>query len=101
MLFENYTLNARFDTAKSFYGKAQVLENEQEEIKVLQSYDTYVCIIKGNHAFISDTYSNTTLRHIKEFLKQNDFKVGAKQEIIKMYSVDVEMFDNVIEMLGL
>ena len=101
MLFETYNLNARFDSAKSFYGKAQVLENEQEEIKILQSYETYVCIIKGNHAFISDTYSNTTVRHIKEFLKQNGFKVGSKQELIKMYSVDVETFDNVIEQLGL
>lgn len=101
MLFETYNLNTRFDKAKSFYGKAQVLENEQEEIKILQSYETLVCIIKGNHAFFSDTYSNTTLRHIKEFLRQNGFKVGTKKELIEMYSVDVDIFDNVIEKLGL
>lgn len=101
MLFKNYNLNARFDSAKSFYGKAQVLENEQQEIKVLKSYNTFVCVIKGNHAFISDTYSSTTLRHIKEFLKQNGFKVGTKQELLKMYSVNINAFNYVIENLGL
>ena len=99
MLF--YELNTHYDARQSFYGKAQVFVNEEEEIKVLKSYNTFVAIIKGNHAFISETYSNTTLRHIKEFLKQNGFKVGTKQELIKMYGVDVEMFNNIIEKLGL
>lgn len=98
-IYESTPLTARYDARASFYGKAQVLENG--ETQVLKSYDTYVCIIKGNHAFICDTYSNTTTRHIREFLRQNGFKTGTKQELVNMYSVDVEVFDRVIEKLGL
>lgn len=94
-----YELTPRYDARQSFYGKAQIIEIE--ETQVLKSYDTYVCIIKGNHAFICDTYSNTTTRHIREFLKQNGFKVGTKQELINMYSVDYKAFDSVIKKLGL
>lgn len=101
MLFETYNLNTHYDFAKSFYGKAQVLENEEEEIKILKSYDTYVCIIKGFHAFITGTYSTTTLRHIKEFLRQNGFKIGTKQDLISMYSVHTHAFKDFINKLGL
>ena len=42
-----------YDRAKSFYGKAKVIETDNGE-KVLQSYNTFVCRITaaGNHGGI-------------------------------------------------
>lgn len=74
-----------YDSKKSFYKKAIVKENEKEI--VLYSYNTKVAIIDkiSNSCKVTGTYSNTTLRHIKEFLHQNNFPCGSKQEIIRMY----------------
>lgn len=74
-----------YDSRKSFYNKAVVEENEKEI--VLYSYNTKVAIIDkiSNNCKVTGTYSNTTLRHIKEFLLQNNFPCGSKQEIEKMY----------------
>lgn len=78
-------LMPRYDSRKSFYNKAIVEENEKEI--VLYSYNTKVAIIDkiSNNCKVIGTYSNTTLRHIKEFLLQNNFSCGSKQEIEKMY----------------
>lgn len=78
-----YDLMPMYDSRKSFYGKAKVIEMENEI--VLQSYDTFVASIKEGKVTINGFYSNTTLRHIKEFLKQNGFEVGSKKELEKMY----------------
>ena len=78
-----YDLIPMYDSRKSFYGKAKVIEMENEI--VLQSYDTFVASIKEGKVIINGFYSNTTLRHIKEFLKQNGFEVGSKKELEKMY----------------
>lgn len=78
-----YDLIPVFDSRKSFYGKAKVIVMENEI--VLQSYDTFVASIKNGKVIINGFYSNTTLRHIKEFLKQNGFEVGSKKELEKMY----------------
>ena len=78
-----YDLMPMYDSRKSFYGKAKVIEMENEI--VLQSYDTFVASIKEGKVIINGFYSNTTLRHIKEFLKQNGFEVGSKKELEKMY----------------
>lgn len=74
-----------YDSRKSFYNKAVVEENEKEI--VLYSYKTKVAVIDktSNHCKITGTYSNTTLRHIKEFLLQNNLSCGSKKEIEKMY----------------
>jgi len=79
-------LRCVFDTRASFYRKAFVIESEKS--KVLISYDTKVCIISKNTAQIMQdiNLSNTTLRHIKEFLRQNSLAVGTKKELVKMYS---------------
>lgn len=65
-----YELSARFDSRKSFYGKAHVIELDNGNIQ-LMSYDTIVGEIKnGKYYQIWDGRSQTTTRHIKEFIKQ-------------------------------
>ena len=65
-----YELSARFDSRKSFYGKAHVIELDNG-VKQLQSYDTIVGEIKNGKYFqLWDGKSQTTTRHIKEFIKQ-------------------------------
>lgn len=52
-----YELSARYDARASFYGKAEVY----------------------------GTYSQTTLRHIKEFLSQNGFVANNSKQIMADY----------------
>jgi hypothetical protein len=69
-----YELATRYDRRQSFYGKAKILE--QDGVITLLSYDTPVARIKNGkfeiNANVCDylLYSNTTLRHIKEFYRQ-------------------------------
>lgn len=91
-----YELKPNYDTRASFYGKANVIEFEDGTL-LLKSYNTIVAIISSNHAFIDGTYSATTLRHIKEFLKQNYFKAENKDQIISDYLVDSNVFDKVVD----
>ena len=86
-----YELSPRYDCRDSFYGKALVEECNNGK-KQLYSYLTLVCEYnpKTKTAKIYNGYDNcnltaTTLRHIKEFLKQNNMAVGSKKELIKMY----------------
>lgn len=72
-----------FDTRKSFYGKAKIV-TENDTITLI-SYTTKVAEIKDGKAKIFGTYSPTTLRHIKDFLYQNGFKIGTKKELMEMY----------------
>lgn len=76
-----------YDSAKSFYGKAKVIEIENDVFLV--SYDTIVAFFNRDTkvAKVIDTYSATTLRHIKEFLKQSGFKAETKKQIEKDYCV--------------
>ena len=78
-----YDLTPQFDSRASFYHKARV-EVEGKE-KRLISYSTHVATIKGDKAEVEGTYSNTTLRHIKEFLLQNGFEAKNKKQIEKDY----------------
>jgi len=85
------TLTTQYDSRASFYGKAMIINNPDkakdiEYTKTLLSYQTPVSAIQANgKAVVFDTYSTTTLRHIKEFLKQNGFKAESKAQIIKDY----------------
>lgn len=74
-----------YDSAKSFYGKAKVVEVGNDVF--LMSYDTVVACYNRSAkiAQVFDTYSATTLRHIKEFLKQSGFKAETKKQIEKDY----------------
>ena len=88
---EAYNLSPRYDSRQSFYGKARVSEPE-EGLEVLWSYNTPVCSIDkdGNVALLRNGYlgwhsSQTTLRHVKEFLKQHGKQIGSSKELAKMY----------------
>lgn len=76
-------LNCNFDSRKSFYGKANVRTEDGKTI--LKSYSTDVAYIKDGKAVVNGTYSPTTLRHIKEFLKQNNFKAETSKQIVEDY----------------
>ena len=80
-----YELMPRYDSRKSFYGKAHVIETETA--KTLRSYSTNVAAIENGKAEVYGTYSQTTLRHIKEFLKQNGFKAETLNQIWRDYGV--------------
>lgn len=87
---KTYELKAIYDARKSFYGKANVryAENEEELI----SYDTHVAsVVTVNgipEARVFGLYSNTTTRHIKEFLRQQGFKAESSKQILKDYKYD-------------
>lgn len=66
-----YELPAIYDSRKSFYGKAKVIEHDNGTIQ-LQSYNTIVCEIDKDGYFrkLWDGNTQTTNRHIKEFTRQ-------------------------------
>ena len=76
-------LETIYDKRNSFYNKAMI--EHKGNILKLYSYNTLVAEIKENKAFVYGTYSPTTLRHIKEFLKQNGFTAENKKQIEKDY----------------
>ena len=81
-------LEAIYDSRNSFYGKAKV--DQIGTNKYLTSYNTQVAQIIGKDAFVikdneGGLWSDTTLRHIKEFLKQNNFKAETKKQILEDY----------------
>ena len=85
-----YDLGVNYDSRKSFYGKARV--EEQGHKVILWSYDTAVLSYDEEQGLlnISGIYSNTTLRHIKEFLKQwfnLDLNKNEIENIIKTHGV--------------
>jgi len=81
-------LKTQYDNRKSFYNKASVRFEGNKLI--LTSYKTDVAYIENNDgiikAIVKGAYSPTTLRHIKEFLKQNGFKANDKTQILNDYS---------------
>ena len=65
-------LQCEFETSqKSFYGKAKVLFENGSNFSI--SYDTRMIENNGVELIFkedSNLYSNTTLRHVKEYLRQ-------------------------------
>lgn len=88
-----YGLDPRFDARKSFYGKAQV--DVDGDRQTLYSYNTKVAEIKDGKVtlFPAWNYSQTTLRHVKDFLKQNGFKADSSKQISADYGVVEEALD--------
>ena len=106
-------LKAIYDGANSFYKKAYFTreEDEQKEVWTLWSYKSIVTKIKynkdtnnlelyldKNSEYNTDFYSRTTLRHIKELIKQVVFDevnafcsmlVKDKQGLIQNYSASI------------
>ena len=66
-----FELTPQYDSRKSFYGKAKVLQREDGDM-VLYSYDTPVATIRKGKRVPEEEYkaSQTTNRHIKEFYRQ-------------------------------
>lgn len=88
-----YELEARYDSHKSFYRKAYVETwGGWGQNANLYSYDTLVAqigymTIDGEEQFcciLHDdwNYSPTTLRHVKEFLRQFGFGAMSKSDIM-------------------
>lgn len=86
-------LEPKYDSRKSFYGKADVEGNK------LYSYDTLVAEIVNGEPKVYNLQSATTLRHVKEFLKQKGFKAETKAQIMKDYFVneDIEVAERYVE----
>lgn len=88
----DYDLGCRYDSRQSFYGKAKV-EEFSDGSEALRSYSTIVaCITCENgerKAHVRGQYSQTTTRHIKEYLKQNGFKADTIQQVLKDYGDDL------------
>ena len=64
-------LKVMYGYQKSFYKKAFLIEEEEKII--LQSYDSYMITKENNKLIFNDNinlYSMTTLRHIREYLRQ-------------------------------
>lgn len=78
-------LEPKYDSSKSFYGKAKVRREDGKLI--LTSYTTDVAEIENGKAKVNGLYSDTTTRHIKEFLIQNGFKAENSKQIMKDYGV--------------
>lgn len=83
-----YELQPYYDKAKSFYRKANVYKNNEGCI-FLMSYSTIVLEMRDKlisptgdtQIIIYGWYSNTTARHINEFLRQNGHKQMSKKEL--------------------
>ena len=80
-----YDMTPQYDSRQSFYGKARVDDNGSE--KTLYSYNTPVAKISdGKVQLLSKwDWSQTTLRHVKEFLKQNGFEANSLAQMRKDY----------------
>ena len=77
-------LEPKFENVKSYYEKAYVHYYDNGN-SALFSYGTLVADIKDNMPSVYMLYSQTTLRHIKEYLKQNGFEAKNKQQILGTY----------------
>lgn len=74
-------LRPEYDARKSFYNKAETDDDK------LYSYGTLVAEIVDGEPVLHDKwdFSATTIRHVKEWLQQNGFEAGTKQEIGRKY----------------
>ena len=96
-----WELAARYDARQSFYRKAfyrveSVAPLPDIEVLVtLTSYGTDVAVATVTDdgtplvwlCADEDDYSATTMRHVREFLKQLDLVAGSKAEIFKTYGL--------------
>lgn len=100
---DTYELSCIYDSRQSFYRKARVEEKENEDCsyieKTLISYSTVVARItyeinKGRKFEILNPLevSNTTIRHIREFMRQNglsDEAENTKAKLLKEFAKGV------------
>ena len=82
----SYGLNPVYDSRKSFYGKAKVVI--ADGISTLYSYDTPVATIGPKcypTLFGPWDETQTTLRHVKEFLRQHSFTADTEEQMRRDY----------------
>lgn len=84
-----YDLAPVTDPIKSFYGKAKVVTDDKGG-EQLYSYNTLVAEMKDGKPVVYGTYSMTTLRHIKEWLKGHGFKAENAKQIMADYGTNLE-----------
>lgn len=85
-----YDLHPQFDSRKSFYSKAKVDTGYKGDKNKLYSYGTLVAELKDGKPVVYGTFSSTTLRHIKDWLKQLGFKADNAKQIMADYGVKDE-----------
>lgn len=93
-----YELEARFDSRKSFYGKAKVkiVEDNISYNELLYSYGTLVAIYTKDKMSALEQfsylgkYSQTTTRHQKEFFKQKGLSDKQIKELFKKGILEIE-----------
>lgn len=78
-------LEPRYDGSQSFYRKAEVVQTRTGFL--LESFRVPVVLISDKMVFLGTdwNYSRTTIRHVKEFLKQLGYKAESKEQILKDY----------------
>lgn len=98
---EYYELSCRYDSRKSFYGKAQVKEDSViQDNMLLKTYDLYsygtlVASITQNTETCLSTceylgyFSQTTTRHQKEFFKQFGLTDSEIKELWKKGIIEI------------
>ena len=80
-------LTPRYDSRKSFYGKA-IVRVYDDGTRKLFSYHTSVASIYPNGFFrVKGWFSATTARHINEFLQQNGLSKMTKAQMDGHYEV--------------
>lgn len=88
-----YELKAIYDGRGSFYGKAQIIEDDYAE--TLYSYNVPVVQKKDGVFQLGKDWdsSATTLRHVKEYLKQEGSPLGdmTKAQIAKAIKENPEL----------
>ena len=83
----------KYENVKDYYGKAHLEEHintNNDVIVSLYSYDTLVAWVNHTKEYVRVTLNpsyltRTTMRHIKEFLRQEGFKVEGKNQILRDY----------------
>lgn len=85
-----YDLRTQYDSRKSFNYKAYV-DTDGKGNDTLYSYNTPVVQIRGDKVTLLPkwNFSATTVRHVKEFLKQHGFKADSLAQIAKDYGSTV------------
>ena len=80
-------LTPKFDSRKSFYGKAKI--SFEGDRRLLLSYGTPVAFIEPDRPPVMlDGWDSTqtTLRHAREFFKQNDLKAESLEQMRRDYA---------------
>ena len=92
---QDYALQPN-DSHKSFYGKAMVRRENGKLI--LRSYNTDVAYIDENgRVVVRGRYSNTTARHIRAFLIENNIPFNDMNDALRRYPENLEPRQSVQE----